>query len=220
MRKVLVVLVGLAVIVLGATWIVVANEDDSAPAAGQPGSMMSTGVTGETEDDLGMMPGWSGRSGRGDGAGMGSGMMDVENEADYLVAMIPHHEEAIVAAEELARSDRAEMRELGEAIVASQTEQIEQMQTWLAEWYPDNDTTSDYEPMMRDLSELSGDELDQTFLQDMIPHHMIAVMMSQRLLVHADAEHDEVDALARDISAEQRREIALMRTWLVAWFSG
>ena len=61
-----------------------------------------------------MMPGWP-ALGTGDGAGMGSGMMDVDTEADYLVAMIPHHEEAIVAAEELARSDRPEMRELGEA---------------------------------------------------------------------------------------------------------
>ena len=73
---------------------------------------------------------------------------------------------------------------------------------------------------MRDLSGLSGDALDEAFLIDMIPHHMVAVMMSQRLLMHGDAEHDEVDALARDISAEQRREIALMRTWLVAWFAG
>ena len=73
---------------------------------------------------------------------------------------------------------------------------------------------------MRDLSGLSGDALDEAFLIDMIPHHMVAVMMSQRLLMHGDAEHDEVDALARTISAEQRREIALMRTWLVAWFAG
>ena len=50
---------------------------------------------------------------------------------------------------------------------------------------------------MRDLSGLSGDALDEAFLIDMIPHHMVAVMMSQRLLMHGDAEHDEVDALAR-----------------------
>lgn len=221
MRKIVVLVLGLAVIVLGAVWIVAATGDDETQAASStPGAMMSTGVTGDDENDLGMMPGWSGRSGRGDGAGMGSGMMDVENEADYLVAMIPHHEEAIVAAEALARSDRPKMRELGKAIVASQTAQIEQMRTHLAEWYPDADTSSDYEPMMRDLSGLSGDALDEAFLIDMIPHHMVAVMMSQRLLMHGDAEHDEVDGLARTISAEQRREIAVMRTWLVAWFSG
>ena len=36
--------------------------------------------------------------------------------------------------------------------------------------------------MMRDLSGLSGDRLDRTFLEDMIGHHMAAVTMSQRLL--------------------------------------
>ena len=167
-----------------------------------------------------MMPDWSGRSGRGGGAGMGSGMMAIDTEADYLVAMIPHHEEAIAAAEELARSDRPAMRELGRSIVASQTAQVEQMESWLERWHPDEGTSPDYEPMMRDLGGLSGDELDEAFLIDMIPHHMVAVMMSQRLLMHGDAEHDEVDDLARDISTEQRREIALMRTWLVAWFAG
>lgn len=221
MRKIVVLLLGLAVLVLGAAWIVTATgDDDLGRTSSEPGSMMSTGVDGDAEDDLGMMPGWSGRTGRGGGAGMGSGMMDVDNEADYLVAMIPHHEEAILAAEELARSDRADMRELGAAVVASQSAQIEQMRAYLAGWYPDTDTTSDYEPMMRDLTGLSGDALDEAFLQDMIPHHMIAVMMSQRLVTHGDAEHDEVDVLARDISASQRREIALMRTWLVARFSG
>lgn len=217
MRRVVLALIGVvvvAVVAAGVAWAVVLIDDsDDGEVTASPGSMMSTGVDGDVP---GMMPGGP----DGGWTGMGSGMMDVENEADYLVAMIPHHEEAIVAAEELARSDRAEMRELGEDIVASQTEQVEQMQAWLDEWYPDVDTTSDYEPMMRDLSELSGDALDEAFLQDMIPHHMVAVMMSQQLLMHGEAEHDEVVRLARDISVEQRREIALMRTWLVSWFSG
>ncbi|WP_433429297.1 DUF305 domain-containing protein [Nonomuraea sp. CA-141351] len=47
-------------------------------------------------------------------------------------------------------------------------------------------------PQMRDLSRLSGDALDETFLQDMIPHHMVAVMMSQQLLASGRAEHPEV----------------------------
>ena len=65
MRKIVVLLVGLAVLVLGATWIVVATaDDDPASASAQPGSMMSTGVAGESEDGLGMMPGAGRRDGR------------------------------------------------------------------------------------------------------------------------------------------------------------
>ena len=74
------------------------------------------------------------------------------------------------------------MREFGAVIVASQTAQIQQMRTWLALWHPGEPTDVDYQPMMRDLSGLSGDALDRAFLEDMTVHHMMAVMMSQQLL--------------------------------------
>ena len=48
------------------------------------------------------------------------------------------------------------MRAFGESIVESQTAQIDQMEEWLAEWYPDRSGRVDYRPMMRDLDDLSG----------------------------------------------------------------
>lgn len=64
------------------------------------------------------------------------------------------------------------------------------MSTWLREWYPDRvEDDADYQPMMRNLSRSSGDELARVFLQDMIAHHMMAViMMSQQFLVRGDPE--------------------------------
>jgi len=169
-----------------------------------------------------VMPGWSdsapGRAGTPGMWGAGApraAIGDVESE--YLVDMVAHHQEAIVAAGELARSDRAEMRALGASIVATQTAQVRQMREWLREWYPDHDAAS-YRPMMRDLSGLSGDDLDRAFLQDMIGHHMVAVMMSQHLLRHG-VEHAQVAALARDVRDGQRAEIVMMRSWLASWFS-
>lgn len=153
--------------------------------------------------------------------GMGGGypMMSMTlSEPDFLAQMIPHHEEAVRAAEQLARSTRSEMRELGAAIVRSQTAQIDQMERWLTRWYPDEPRDTAYRPMMRDLSGLEGDALDRAFLDDMVHHHMMAVMMSQQLLVGDAATHEEVADLARRISDEQRREITQMRGWLRAWF--
>lgn len=140
------------------------------------------------------------------------------SEPTWLAEMIPHHEEAVRAAEELARSSRPEMRELGAAIVSSQTAQIAQMRAWLDRWYPDEPEVTAYRPMMRDLSGLEGDALDRAFLDDMIGHHMMAVMMSQHLLGSRASTHEEVADLARQISAEQRAEIRQMRSWLRAWF--
>lgn len=88
------------------------------------------------------------------------------------------------------------------------------MAIWLENWYPDRNHQVDYQPMMRDLETLKGDVLDQAFLEDMIPHHMTAIMMSQQLLNRGLAEREEVNILARSISSSQRSEIQLMMKWL------
>lgn len=142
----------------------------------------------------------------------------VTTEFGYLTEMVAHHEEAIAAATELQRSDRPQMRSFGRSIVVSQTAQIDRMETWLAEWYQGRSTDDEYQPMMRDLTGLSGDRLDRTFLEDMIPHHMMAVMLSQQLLVRGVADHDEVNALAVSIRDEQHAEIFWMQRRLAAWF--
>ena len=110
------------------------------------------------------------------------------------------------------------MRRFGERIVAAQSAQVAQMESWLAEWYPDDSPDVDYEPMMRDLTGLSGDRLDRTFLEDMVGHHMAAVMMSQHVLASRLFDHDEVAALAADIRDDQHAEILRMRAWLRDWF--
>jgi len=136
-------------------------------------------------------------------------------EYAFLAGMVAHHEEAIEAARELRRSGSVRMRRLGEDIVRSQRAQVHLMAGWLADWYPDRPRRAPgYRPMMRDLSGLRGAALDRAFLEDMVPHHMMAVMSAQRLL-HGDTEHTEVMDLAADIRDEQRDEIALMRGWLV-----
>ena len=160
---------------------------------------------------------WGGPGWRQDSHGWTHGSA-VGTEFTYLSEMVAHHEEAVVAAEELGRSDRPQLRAFAASIVETQSAQIDQMTAWLAQWYPGRSTDVDYQPMMRDLSGLSGDELDQAFLRDMIPHHMTAVMMSQQLLVRAVAEHERVNALAASIRREQHAEIFQMRQWLADWF--
>ena len=162
-----------------------------------------------------------GRTRDRDGWRHGGGTMAMSmasSEAAWLAEMIPHHEEAVDAARELARSARPEMRTLGESIVRSQTAQIEQMRGWLAAWYPTQREDPAYRPMMRDLSGLTGDALDRAFLEDMVRHHMMAVMMSQHLLRARTATHPEVADLAGRIIDEQRAEIRQMNRWLASWF--
>ncbi|MFF5213108.1 DUF305 domain-containing protein [Streptosporangium sp. NPDC000396] len=170
-----------------------------------------------------VLSGWSQASGPMGADTRSAGRMhgvNMDSEFDYLIQMVPHHEEAVAAAKHLRRSDRPEMRELGAGIVATQSAEITKMKAWLAAWYPGRSTAVGYRPMMRDLSKLSGDALDETFLQDMIPHHMAAMMMSQRLLARGLAEHGEVASFARAVRDTQRAQTFRMQQWLASWFDG
>lgn len=146
-------------------------------------------------------------------------MAEVESEFEYLAQMIPHHEEAIVSARVLLEgTERPEMRLFAESILETQSAEVTQMEEWLAAWYPGRDASVEYEPMMRDLGGLSGDELDRAFLEDMIPHHMGAVMMSQQLLSQGLSEHTDLPPFAGKIRDAQIAEMSQMRDWLREWF--
>jgi len=190
------------------------------------------GFNARTATSAGFGPGFgSGMMGRGfspmGARGMNPSMMsdvhemaDIESEYEFLVQMIPHHQEAVETAKQLRdRTNTAEMRRFAQSIIDTQSQEIDQMQAWLEQWYPDQEHTVDYEPMMGDYSSLSGEEIDITFLQDMIPHHMAAVMMSQQLLSARLADHSDVDELARNISDSQMQEIRQMSLWLRQWDS-
>lgn len=145
----------------------------------------------------------------------------INSEFEFLIHMIPHHEEAVSTARIMRENtDREEMRDFADEIIITQTEEIEKMNAWLEERYPQRDHDFDYQPMMRDFSGLEGEELDRAFLEDMIFHHMEAVMTSQQLLSRGLAESEEVAALARDIINAQREEIFMMRNWLSSWYEG
>jgi uncharacterized protein (DUF305 family) len=197
------VIAAMAAISAGTVAVMAGSPRTDAPGYGMS-AMMSSSLWGQ--------PGW-----RSDWPGSMHGFATA-TESEYLATMVRHHEEAVAAAEQLQRSDRASMRAFGESIVETQTAQIDQMNTWLSRWYPGRAADVDYQPMMRDLSSLSGDSLDRAFLQDMIGHHMMAVMMSQQLLVRGHADHEEVDRLAMTIREEQHAEIVQMRRWLTDWF--
>jgi uncharacterized protein (DUF305 family) len=145
--------------------------------------------------------------------------MQVQSEFNFLAKMIPHHQEAIATATILYNgTNRAEMKKFAQDIIRVQSAEIEQMQTWLKEWYPGQSTKVEYTPMMRDLTKLKGNDLDRAFLEDMRMHHMGAIMMSNQLLNHGLGKHNEVKTLATNISTSQRQEIVQMQAWLRDWY--
>jgi len=64
------------------------------------------------------------------------GAADNQFDLRFINKMIPHHEDALVMGKDaLAKSTRPEIKQLGEAILSSQTGEIEQMKKWRKDWY-------------------------------------------------------------------------------------
>ena len=139
--------------------------------------------------------------------------MMVKSEREFLEGMIPHHQEAIDTAKEvLARGGSTpEIKKLAEDIVVAQEKEITLMKDWYQSWYGETYVANPeaYEPMMRDLSKLSGASLDKVFLEDMVMHHMGAVMMAES--VQPYIEHQEMTNLTKAIVETQTKEIQLMQ---------
>ena len=148
--------------------------------------------------------------------GMDHSAMMVKSEREFLEGMIPHHQEAVDTAKEvIARGGSTpEVKKLVEDIVVAQEKEIAMMKGWYQSWYGKAHVADpkDYEPMMRDLSKLNGAALDKVFLEDMVMHHMGAIMMAQS--VQAYIEHKEITDLSKAIVETQTEEIQLMKKML------
>src|SRR3989344_1537136 len=189
-------------------------------------------------------PGW-GYGARGNWGMMNSqrNMMTGGNvmgniDQHFIVQMIPHHEDAIVMAGiALERAEHPEIRSLANGIIEAQEREIGEMREWYKEWFgkevPEGNAVSTPGHMMggmtaggmhggmmgntSDLSRLqSADDFNKAFIEEMIPHHQMAVMMGQMLAV--STTRDNMRELADQIITSQSREIEMMRSWYQTWY--
>jgi uncharacterized protein (DUF305 family) len=155
--------------------------------------------------------------------GMDHGSMNMDPsqpfDAQFIDSMIPHHQGAIMMAEQaLEEAEHPELRTMAEEVIAAQTQEIDQMIAWRQAWYPDLPSTDGMGMSMGDM-ELSADEskpFDQRFMEAMIAHHQGAIEMAT--MAQQMAEHEEIRTLADAIIVAQQAEIEQMRGWLQEWY--
>lgn len=187
---------------------------------------------------LGLVTTLGGACSSDDPSAVGSGAPSEESIADaahndadvaFAQSMVAHHEQAIEMAElAIDRAADERVRDLAGRIDAAQTPEIEQMQTWLADWGAS--TKGDMEGMdhggagsgsgmmseedMGALAALSGAEFDRMFLEMMIGHHEGAVSMADEEI--AVGESPDALSVATAVKSTQKREIAEMEQLLEA----
>ena len=164
---------------------------------------------------------------------MDIGPADANYDLRFIDSMIPHHQGALVMAQEvLQKSKRPELIKLAKSIITEQKKEIAQMQQWRKQWYPKASATpmmwhaamnhemamtAEYkQSMMMSMSLGKADAgFDKRFLDAMIPHHQGAVTMGQDLL--KKSKRPEMKKLAQNIIKSQQAEIVQMTQWQQAW---
>ncbi len=161
----------------------------------------------------------------------GFGMMG-NIDRHFIEQMIPHHEGAVAMAKlALEKSKRSEIKTLADAIIAGQSSEIEDMIVWYKNWFgkdiPKGNTAVMGGGMMsgsgmhmggqEDMNTLeTAVDFDKAFLEAMIPHHQLALMMVQML--EAGTDRPEMVQLVKNISASQSKEIQDMQGWYKSWY--
>ena len=141
-------------------------------------------------------------------------------EIRFMKNMIDHHHMAVMMAELCEeRAITEDLFELCMQIEEAQSAEIEEMQSWLLDWYGIT-----YEPQMHrkmegeleELAALEGEEFEIEFMLMMIEHHEVAIKEAQKC--GRKAYHEELLELCHNIIETQSAEIALMESWLCDWY--
>jgi uncharacterized protein (DUF305 family) len=165
---------------------------------------------------------------------MDLGPADASYDLRFIDAMIPHHQGAVVMAQDvLKKSQRPELQKLAKTIISAQEKEIAQMQQWRKAWYPNAAATpmawhseqkmmmamkpEQIQAMKMDMDLGSADaQYDLRFLQAMVPHHEAAVVMAKDLA--QKTKRPELQKLAKEIVSSQQMEINQMQQWQKSWY--
>ncbi|MEZ5077282.1 MAG: DUF305 domain-containing protein [Solirubrobacterales bacterium] len=150
-----------------------------------------------------------------------------ETDGAFIAEMKPHHESAIEMANvALTESEHPEVKELAQAIVATQAAEVDELETihddlfGVAVAEGDHGTLGmqDHEMGMdMEASTLAGERpFDRAFIDMMIPHHQGAIRMARVQL--AAGENARLTEISEAIIAGQAREIEEMNSWRAEWY--
>lgn len=162
----------------------------------------------------------------------GNNQMMGNLDKHFIEQMIPHHDGAVAMAKlALEKSKRSEIKILANAIITGQTKEIGDMTLWYKNWFG-KDVPKVSSGMMgggmmsqsgmhmggqEDMKALeTATDFDKAFLEAMIPHHQLALMMVQML--ETGTNRPEMIQLAKNITASQSKEIKDMQGWYQEWY--
>lgn len=138
----------------------------------------------------------------------------ITDEKSFLLEMIPHHQEAVESSELLLQTVLdPDLKQFLTDVITVQTQEITQMKSWLKDWYKEEySDKSNYMPMMGELDNYSGEELEKMYIEGMIRHHQGAIAMAEKVIELKP--RNEIEQMANDIVTVQQQEVNILQGWL------
>ncbi len=160
------------------------------------------------------------------------GMMN-NIDQHFIEQMIPHHDGAIAMANlALQKAKKPEIKTLAQNIITAQEKEVAEMQSWYKSWFGGDVKTGNTYSMMGGMMSYGGmhmvgnqndtqalenaTDFDKAFIEAMIPHHQLAIIMAQML--RAGTNRPEMLTLANNITESQSKEIEEMQGWYKNWY--
>ncbi len=142
----------------------------------------------------------------------------VYSDEQFILGMVPHHQEAIDSSNELlAIATDPDVRAVAQDIITAQIDEVSSMKEWYTEWYQkDYRDDRKYKLMMRSPQGLTARQAEAEYVSDMIGHHEHAVLMAQDLLSFSN--RPELRLLSENVIATQTTEILSLKTMLAEKF--
>jgi uncharacterized protein (DUF305 family) len=140
----------------------------------------------------------------------------LRTEQDFILHMIPHHQEAIDSSKILLeKTSDADLKKFATDVITVQTQEVVQMKQWLKNWYGQEYTTNeDYMPMMGEFSTGINSEVEKKYITGMIVHHQGAVDMAKTVMQLQPTPRKEIQAMSEDIISVQTKEMEQLQSWL------
>ncbi len=149
----------------------------------------------------------------------------------FIDMMAPHHEGAVAMARiALVRARHRQIRTLAQQIITAQENEIATMRNWRVGWFgsaatpdmahmPPLPGLTMQMDMMGGITYLKSETavpFDKAFINEMIPHHQMAIAAAKLELTYG--RQPQLQAMALSIIESQAREVGLMQAYRELWY--
>jgi uncharacterized protein (DUF305 family) len=143
------------------------------------------------------------------------GKADKYVDLRYLNAMIAHHGGAIILAQQAKeKTNRPEIRQLAEDILAGEPKAIAELYGWKKDWYKDIRKVSD--KAVPNLGEYD-ENFDLRFLNALIAHHEEGIVMAKEIRLKSTRAEvlSNADAVIEFLSGG----LTMLKEWRGQWYA-